>query len=76
MDDFIFVLVEMHKGLVEKRCRLTSLSGKLEQEDYLKSLQHYKKIFEKFSARINEDLDAAIEKGMKNVSIFELSGKA
>lgn len=70
------MLVEMHKGLVQKRNNLTSLSSKIEQEDYLKSLQHYKKIFGKFSTRINEDLDKAIEKGIKNISIFELSGKA
>lgn len=73
--DFIFVLFEMHKGLVQKRNNLTSLSSKIEQEDYLKSLQHYKKIFGRFSARVNEDLDKAIEKGVKNISIFELSGK-
>jgi hypothetical protein len=72
--DFIFVLIEMHKGLVVKRDKLTPLSSKIEQEDYLKSLQHYKKIFQTFSARINEELYLAIEKAHKN--IFELSGEA
>jgi hypothetical protein len=72
--DFLFVLTEMHKGLIEKRERLTPLSSKSAHEDYLKSLKHYKKIFGRFSSRINEDLDKAIEKGAKNISIFELSG--
>jgi len=74
--DFIVVLIEMHKGLVQKRNNLTPLSSKIEQEDYLKSLQHYKKIFQTFSARVNEELYLAIEKAHKNILSFELSGEA
>jgi hypothetical protein len=68
MADFLPVILEMRKSLAEKCDRLTPQSSKSEQEDYLKSLQHYKKIFQSYSARHNEDLSIAIEKAMKNVN--------
>ena len=73
--DFIVVLIEMHNGLIEKREALTPLSSKSAQEDYLKSLQHYKKIFQTFSARINEELYLAIEKAHKNIFWLKVQKK-
>ena len=67
MEDFLPVLVEMRKGLTEKCARLTPTSSLKEQEDYLNSLYHYKKIFTKFCESHNEDLYKATDKAYKNV---------
>ncbi len=67
MEDFLPVILEMRKGLAEKCARLTPTSSLKEQEDYLNSLYHYKKIFQTYSARHNEDVFKAIEKAYKNV---------
>lgn len=65
------MLNDMRQGLVEKCNRLTPLSSRSEQEDYLKSLMHYRRVFQTYVAIHSEELHKAIEKAHTNVIMLD-----